>query len=439
MLVRFVDREELEASVRLTRPNRAEINLDYMDFNVREINSHLDKYCSSPSLLPIIKADAYGHGALVMTAHMFSNSCDYRNTIAGVSVATLEEAIVLRKQLKQLGVSCPLIHLLGMLPMGAESIAMEYDIVPSVGNFASLQRCIEQGKISGNPMKIHIKLDSGMHRTGFLYHELEELMCILKESIGSNYINLDGIYTHLAQSEVTNKEYSMLQLGEFERMLKVFKDNEVSAKYIHCMNSGGCIDFPLFLKEYEYLKDMNLFRYGIMFYGFYPSDEVQRSFVQLKSVMKWETVIEKVKILEENDIAEFGGFIAKERTTIAEIPVGYADGYRRVLSEKDGKQGYHVEILGKLCPILGNVDMDITTIDISCFESIPKIGTAVSLIEEDNRGLESPVHCDVISEWYYWEMPTCIGERVPRLYYRNNILVAVRTLHETLIINDFFD
>ena len=443
--VRSVCKKDLEFGVALTRPTRTTVNLDHLEHNVKSFYSHLSKYSTKASLLPIIKANGYGHGALPLAVHLLKKDSVCKEMIAGVAVATLEEAIVLRRQLDAFDISCPLLLLLGMIPPGCEQELIEHRITPSVCDSDALKGCIRAAKEVDLPMKIHLKLDTGMHRVGVLPDGVHDMIKELSDASKDGHIVLNGVYTHLSKADESDKAYTMSQLEYFQTAIDSLKENELTPKFIHTMNSAGSVDFPqLQSDKLPFLKDLNLFRIGISLYGLYPSDQVQRSQVPLKSLMSWETKIGQVKHLTEGKKIGYGGtYTTTKDTTIAILPVGYADGYRRLLGRGgNGKEAYKVEIDGKLCPIVGNVCMDMMMVDVSDIDN-PYEGQSVFLMgEKDNLGVNSPLHCDNMAErlsTINYEITCLVGERVPRFYISNNNLVALRTLHETVFLDNYLN
>lgn len=418
----------------LIRPTRADINLDHLENNLNGFYNHLKKSTEKAQLLPVVKANGYGHGAIQLTIQALK----LKNIVAGVSVATLEEAILLRKQLDDLNISCPLLLLLGALPKGAESIVGEFQITPTICTEESLKRFIQASNEMNKKQKFHLKLDTGMNRVGFSEKELQNALPTLKNAVESNLIEIDGIYTHLSKADEIDKNYTINQINSLQNSVELVKENGMPVRFIHSMNSAGSIDSNVL----PFVKELNLFRIGISLYGLYPSNDVYKQNVPLQSLMRWRSEIVQLKNLEPGCLIGYGGtFKTTRQTKVAVLPVGYADGYRRLLSGTNEMSPYYVGIRGKKCNILGRVCMDMIMVDVTDVEDVSEGDEALLMGEyDDSNNSDLKLHCDDMAQrlkTINYEITCLVGERVPRFYYKNNKLVSVSSLFGTSFSEDW--
>jgi len=278
-----------------------------------------------------------------------------------------------------------------------------------------------------------------MHRVGFSEEELSQILPELCDAVGSGSIELDGMYTHLSKADETNKEYTIQQLECFQRGINQLKTQNLSVRFLHSMNSAGSIDFDQLSKKLPFLNEFNLYRIGISLYGLYPSNEVSKPNVPLQPLMEWTTEVVQVKKLASNKKIGYGGtYETTEQSTIAVLPVGYADGYRRLLGASDDAEAYYVCIKGKICPIVGRVCMDMIMVDASEVDDVAEGDCAWLMGCPD--GNDVGLHCDDMAKrlsTINYEITCLVGERVPRVYTKDNQLVAVNSLYSTAVSNEW--
>lgn len=309
---------------------KLEVNLDNIFHNINEIKKLVGE---NVNIMPIIKDNAYG-------TYLNTRIKDLENFgINIVGVAIIDEGIKLR----ELGYNGDILIL--NQPMGSEiDAAAKYNLIMGVGSISFLDIL---GNNNAN-FKIHMEIGTGMGRTGINPYKAEKYIETAKKY--SN-ITIDGIYTHFSCSDC-DEEYTKKQIKSFNIALDVAKSSLPNLRYIHCCNSAGVIDF----KE----AHNNLVRPGLILYGYYPSEDL-RNKINLKPSIKLKSKISFLKTVPEGTSISYGRtFITKRETTIATIPLGYADGIRRVLSNK-GK----VVINGKIAPIIGTVCMDCFMVDVT--------------------------------------------------------------------------
>ncbi len=378
----------------------AEISLDNIAHNVREIKKHLK---ADVKLMGVVKADAYGHGVLETAKTILKNGADC------LAVAFIDEAV----QLRDSGIKSPIL-ILGN--SAAESIddLLEFDIIPAVftEEFAAQlsKRATELGKIA----KIHIKVDTGMHRIGFLYsRDLTEkentIQKIIKISQLPN-IEIEGIFSHFSTSDEENTEYTYTQFERFVELTERLTEKGLQIPVRHMANSAATARFPEF--------QLDMVRAGVIMYGMYPSQCVDYQGFDLKPAMKFKTRIINIKTIDEGSAVSYGRkYIADTSKKIATIAVGYADGYSRLLSDKAEviAGGVVVKQLGRIC-------MDQCMIDVTSVNNI-NIGDEVTLFG-DSLGAEIPIE-DVADKMgtINYEVACIVGKRIPRIYIKDGKLI----------------
>ena len=373
----------------------ARIDLDAIEYNMEMMHKNTRE---GVSMISVIKTDGYGHGA-VQIARMLEPK-DY---IWGYAVATLDEAVVLRKR----GIKKPILVLGCIFPDQWEA-AITHEIRFTVYTKEMAEGISELAGKLGKDAYVHIKLDTGMSRLGFLIQEESaEIITGITRLPG---LIMEGMFTHFAKADETDKTFTNKQYEGYLWMKKRLEENGVTFQYYHCCNSAGIID----VKE----ANLDLVRAGISTYGLYPSEEVEKKNVPLKPALELVSHVAHVKWVDEGTPVSYGGtYITKRRTRIATIPVGYGDGYPRSLSNK----GY-VLIHGKEAPILGRVCMDQFMVDVTEIEDVA-FGDVVTLVGE-NEGAHLPV--EVLSDLsgrFNYEFVCDLGKRIPREFIRHGEVV----------------
>lgn len=373
----------------------ARIDLDAIEYNMEMMHKNTRE---GVSMISVIKTDGYGHGA-VQIARMLEPK-DY---IWGYAVATLDEAVVLRKR----GIKKPILVLGCIFPDQWEA-AITHEIRFTVYTKEMAEGISELAGKLGKDAYVHIKLDTGMSRLGFLIQEESaEIITGITRLPG---LIMEGMFTHFAKADETDKTFTNKQYEGYLWMKKRLEKNGVTFQYYHCCNSAGIID----VKE----ANLDLVRAGISTYGLYPSEEVEKENVPLKPALELVSHVAHVKWVDEGTPVSYGGtYITKRRTRIATIPVGYGDGYPRSLSNK----GY-VLIHGKEAPILGRVCMDQFMVDVTEIEDVA-FGDVVTLVGE-NEGAHLPV--EVLSDLsgrFNYEFVCDLGKRIPREFIRHGEVV----------------
>lgn len=338
-------------------------------------------------IMPVIKADAYGHGADIF-AEVLEEVSDY------FAVAIIEEALQLRNH----GVKNQ-IMLLGYTNPVCFKTAIENDIIVTILTLEDALKMSETAKRTGKTAKIHIPVDTGMSRIGFTPDEkgADEVSKIAS----LDNILLEGVFTHFATSDEANKEFTRLQAKRFVEFKELLSLRGVNPEIFHCANSGAI------MQHNEFSFDM--VRAGIILYGLYPSDEVDKAVLDLTPVMELHTHITYVKTIKKGDTVSYGRtFTALKDMKIATIPVGYADGYPRLLSNKG-----RVIINGNYAPIVGRVCMDQFMVDVSHIDEV-KVGDEVILIGQKDGLSVSADEIAKLTGTINYEVTCNISKRVPR-------------------------
>lgn len=369
----------------------ARIDLDAIAYNMEQMKRNLEPWTK---VMAVIKADGYGHGA-IQIAEMLE-SVDY---IWGFAVATLDEAVVLRTE----GIKKPIL-VLGCVFPDQYMAMLRNDIRMNVYTEEMAESISQMAAREGMTAHMHIKLDTGMGRLGFDISE-ESVEAIKRISQMKN-VNMEGIFTHFSKADEFDKTFTHIQIEKFNWMVEKLKEKEVVFNYEHCSNSAAIID----VKE----ANFDLVRAGISTYGLYPSDEVNRENIKLKPAMILKSHVAFVKEIEAGVPISYGGtFVSENKMKIATIPVGYADGYPRSLSNV----GY-VLIRGKKAPILGKVCMDQFMVDVTHIDGV-SFGDRVTLIGKDGNETITVEDLGELSGRFNYEFICDLGKRIPRVYVKN--------------------
>ena len=370
---------------------KAVVSLDAIAHNFAEMKKNIAK---GTKIVAVIKADGYGHGAEAIARLI--EDYDYN---WGFAVATPEEAL----QLRTFGVKKPIL-ILGIVfgEYFTQMIAKEIRL--TVCTYEMAQKLSEEAQRQGRDVHIHIGLDTGMSRIGFA--DRQESVEEIKKISQLPNLKIEGTSTHFARADETDRSPAIDQLNRYLNFAKLLEDAGIQIPMKHCSNSAGIIRVPE--------ANLNAVRAGITIYGIYPSNEVERDIVKLIPAMELKSHISYIKTVEPGAAFSYGGtFTAKKEMKVATIPVGYADGYPRSLSNK----GW-VLIHGKKAPILGRVCMDQFMVDIT---KIPdaKAGDEVTLIGKDGKEFISIEKFGDLSGRFSYEFACDISKRVPRVYIKD--------------------
>lgn len=387
----------MDETVEVKEYNRicAVVDLDAVEYNVQSIKENIKE---NSKICAVVKTDGYGHGAV-----QIAKLLETKDYVWGCAAATPEEASALRKN----GIKMPLLVLGCVFPEQIEEMITE-EIRLSVYTEEMAEEISRIAKRMGKKAYIHIKLDTGMSRLGFMagYKSVESISRISRMP----GLFMEGLYTHFSKADETDKGFTEKQMEEFLHMKQILLDAGIRFSYYHCSNSAGIID----IKK----ANMDFVRAGIAIYGLYPSEEVKRETISLKPVMELISHVTHVKWVPEGTRVSYGGtYITKKSTKIATVPVGYGDGYPRSLSGK----GY-VLIHGKRAPILGRICMDQFMVDVTDIMNV-RFGDKVTLIGKDAEENLPVEILSGLSGRLNYEFVCNLGKRIPRTYLRHGKIV----------------
>lgn len=357
-----------------------EVNLKNIQNNIKNIKQSVG---DNVTVAPVIKANAYGLGTSGLR-EVFE-----KENIKILIVATIDEAINLRKQ----GYNQEIITLNELLPYETEKI-IEYDIVPGISDLEVAKAIDEESKKHNKITNIHVEVDTGMGRVG---KAPNEMISFLQELNKMHNLNIEGIYTHFSSAD-SSEEYTNMQIEKFNKVLNELEDLEFKFKYIHASASSGIMNF----KNARF----NMVRPGIITYGYMP-DKNMKNILELKPASKLISHVVYLKEVEKGTAIGYSRtYIANSKVKVATIPLGYADGIRRVLSNKG-----RVYINGKYAPIIGNICMDNFMVDVTGID----VNVGDEVVIWDNEHITVEEIADLCSTINY-EILCGISERVKRVY-----------------------
>ena len=367
---------------------QAQINLNALEANIAAIRQ---KIGPDTKLLGVIKADAYGHGAAYI-GRRYEQDFDF------YGVACIEEAL----ELRQAGVTLPILVLGPVFPADFPRAVAQNVRLPIFSMEAARALSAEAVR-QGKRVPFHFALDTGMSRIGF--QVTEESADICKAICALPGIYPEGLFSHFATADETSFAKAEAQRQRYLQFCDLLAQRGVEIPIKHLNNSAGIMRLG---------GSFNMVRAGIILYGLYPSEEVDKSLLPLQPVLRWVARVSHVKTLEPGREISYGGtYTTKSPRRVATIPVGYADGYPRCLSGIG-----RVLIGGKRAPILGRVCMDQFMVDVTDIPDV-QVGTPVTLVGTDGDETLSMEDVSGLAHSFNYELPCRIARRVPRVYYRD--------------------
>ena len=366
----------------------AAVNLDAVLYNLENMKKNISE---NTKIIAVLKADGYGHGAVPIAREI--QSLPY---IWGIAVATVEEGMELRNA----GIQKPIL----ILGYTYEDTIVREDFRPAVFKKSMAQKLSQAAVKAGKPVNIHIKIDTGMTRIG--YRDPKTDVPEILEISRLPGIRIEGLFTHFARADETDSAPAYRQLEKYGEFLKKLETAGLSIPLKHCSNSAGIIRIPE--------ANLDAVRAGVILYGMYPSDEVEKEPVPLKPAMEIKSHIAYIKTVEPGTQVSYGGTYTTQRPTrIATIPVGYADGYARGLSNRGS-----VLIHGRRAPILGRVCMDQFMVDVTEIPEAKELDEA-TLLGKDGEDCITMEELGDLSGRFNYEFACCISKRVPRIYIKD--------------------
>jgi len=387
------------------RWTRAEVDLDALHHNLEQFKSALGP---DIKIMAVVKANAYGHGAVKVAEEALRHGVEY------LAVAFLDEAL----ELRHFGIEAPIL-VLGYTPAAGVEVAREHGITLTVFDDEVLDAAAAPpGQEQDQPKKtlnIHVKVDTGMGRIGLT--DERDAIRFVEKALKTPGVAVEGLFTHYACADECDKTHVTEQYRKFSRIADHFQRQGISFKYVHAGNSATGIDTP------DYTR--NMLRLGVGMYGLYPSEEVDRTRVRLKPVMSLKTGVVMAKRLPKGSSISYGAnyVTAQDGETIATLPIGYADGYSRLLNGKA-----EVLLRGKRAPVVGNICMDQCMVrvddgEVEVGEEVVLFGTQggeTIAVEEMARKLGT----------INYEITCMVSHRVPRVYVKGG---RVTEFHNPLL------
>jgi len=367
----------------IVRPTRVEVNLKILADNFHATKS----YVKNSKMMPILKANAYGHG-LVRVAQLYEElKADY------LGVAVVEEGILLR----EMGIKMPIL-VLGGVWGNQIPLFLRNDLAITASSIDKLKQIDDTSLKMKIKAKVHLKIDTGMERLGVHHYNAEKF---LETAYSCKNIVIDGIYSHFANSEAEDLSHTRLQFERFQEVLNYFDKHSIKQPIRHISNSGGILQLPE--------ANLDMIRPGIMLFGVYPSKSIKKTVV-VKPAMTWKSLVVYFKVIKAGNAVGYGLTWKPDHNIRAiTVPVGYGDGYFRSMSHKA-----KVLLNGKLYSVIGNISMDQIVVNIENDSAYN--GDEIILLGNDGK---NSITAEDLAEWagtIPYEILTNINTRVPRIY-----------------------
>ncbi len=383
-------KEDVETIMETYLRTWCEIDLDAILQNILNIKQ---KAQNGVKVMAVIKADGYGHGA-VEIARYIHQDVDY------FGVATIEEAVELREN----QISEPIL-ILGYTSPSLYALNIKYDVDQTIYSLETASRISEEAARQKKTARIHIALDTGMTRIGISPDEKGlDMVKAIKELPN---LEITGLFSHFSCADMEDKTYTEQQMERFDSFVELLEENQIHIPVKHICNSAGIMEFD----HHRY----DMVRAGIILYGLYPSDEVDKSSLYLTPAMSWKSHVVNIMEPELNRGVSYGAtYVTTHPCRIATVSIGYADGYPRSLSNK----GWML-IRGKKAPILGRVCMDQTMVDVTAIPDV-EMEDVVTLIGKDGEEQILVEDMADLSGSFNYEFICDVGQRVKRVYQGKN-------------------
>ncbi|HOX53942.1 MAG TPA: alanine racemase [Candidatus Omnitrophota bacterium] len=371
----------------LFRPTWVEIDLAALEHNFKQIKKLVG---NKAKVLCVVKADAYGHGMVEVSKKLVKCGADY------FGVASIDEAIKLRKS----GIKLPIL-ILELIPDEHAGSIVDYNLTQGISTEKLAQSLNNYARKKGKIAKVHIKIDTGMGRLGVWHEGALELVKKIKKL---KNIKIEGIYTHFPCAD-TDRFFTNHQVRNFDTLIKRLNKNNIDIPFRHCANSVGVIDYKC--------SHLNLVRPGLMLYGIYPKENL-RPKIELQPVMSFKTKVLFTKKIPQGRTVSYGRtYIARRPTSIATLPVGYSDGYLRVLSNKA-----EVLIKGARRKIAGRICMDQSMVDLNNLKNV-SIGDEVVLVGKQGKEKITLEELASLAGTISYELACSIGKNNSNRLFKN--------------------
>ncbi|MGI6746803.1 MAG: alanine racemase [Anaerovoracaceae bacterium] len=370
------------------RPAWAEINLSNLEYNIKQVK----KKVGGREIIGVVKADAYGHGAIAVSKVLLQNG------VKALAVATPHEAA----ELREAGITCPII-MVGLVPEIYAHTLLNNDIIPITATYRHAEAISNAAKSVGKIIEAFVVVDTGMGRIGFLPND-ESVEEIKKINSLSN-LKIKGLFSHFAAADEKDKSYTIKQISLFKQFLEKLEQAGVNISYRSIGNSAAVMDIP---DAY-----FDAVRPGIILYGCYPSSEVNKDQLKIKPVMSIKANIIYLKKIPAGYSISYGRkFTTKRESLIATLTLGYADGYPRYLSGKG-----RVIVNGVYAPVVGNICMDQCMVDVT---DVPGVCLGSEVVVMGKQG-DLEITADEIAEktgTINYEIICGFGQRLPKVYVK---------------------
>ncbi len=356
-------------------------------------------------VMAVIKADAYGHGA-VQVARLLEGKCAF------FGVSSISEAL----ELRQAGLDTPIL-ILGHTPTVSFPTAIRQGIRPTIYRWEDALALSQSAQMVGKSAPFHFAVDTGMSRIGFQVTREDADLCAKIAALPG--LQAEGLFSHFATADSADLSRAKAQARRFDTFSDMLQARGVAIALRHLNNSAGLMNFD---------RHYDMVRSGIVTYGLYPSGEVSPALLPLRPALEFISRVTHVKILPPGREISYGGtFVTTKDTVVATVPVGYADGYRRCLSGK-----FYVLIHGKKAPILGRICMDQMMVDVTDIPNV-QTGDRVTLVGRDGEEVITMEAIAAAAESFNYEFVSGISRRVPRIYTSGG-----NTIHSVHYLLDLF-
>ena len=376
----------------------------YVSIDLDTISRNFDHICAKTGtqVMAVIKADAYGHGA-IQVARLLQHKCSF------FGVSSMLEAL----ELRQAGLENPIL-ILGHTPVAAFPEAITLNIRPAIFHFEDALALSQEAVRQGRQVPFHFAVDTGMSR--LVFQATEESADICAKIAALPNLIPEGLFSHFATADCPDLTDSRRQAELFDRFDAMLKARGIHVAMRHMNNSAGLMNFD---------EHYDMVRAGIVIYGLYPSGDVDPGLLSIQPALQWHSRVTHVKPLEAGRAISYGGtFVTDKPMVVATVPVGYADGYRRSLSGK-----FYVLIRGRRAPILGRICMDQMVVDVTHIPGV-HVNDKVVLVGRDGDEEITVEQIAAAADSFNYEFICGISRRVPRFYYRQGQII--RSVHYLL-------
>jgi len=376
---------------------RAEIDLDAIAFNVRVIKRHVGE---KVKVIAVVKANAYGHGAIPVARTVLESGAEM------LAVHWIYEGVELRKA----GIQAPIL-IMGYTPSNGAEIVADWQLTPSLTTLEFAQALSEQAKIKCVRIQVHVKVDTGMHRFGIMPGETVDFLLAIRNLFG---IHLEGLSTHFATADWADQTEVLKQLEVFNQVRQAVFEAGIDIPLVHASHTPASMRLPE--------THFDAIRTGIAIYGMSPSSEWSPPF-EIHPALCLKSLVSRVHTLETGDGVSYGRtFIAQKPTRVALVPIGYGDGFHRVLSNKGS-----VLIRGKRAPIVGRICMDQLVVNIDGIPDVQRNDEVVVLGKQGEEEIPAEEIAGLAGTINY-EVTTSLLPRVTRVYLKNGKVTQVVTI-----------